>query len=188
MQGKAHQRYWPNQTTYFLTGSTFLHFPYFRSIGQKYLVLRQIGTIQKRFNLSEVVYSISINHYHMKFFLDNGLDLAKVKQIMHGGTSYIYRKQYGMWHKEMWQSQRTLVVTSEAMDQKVTGYIIGNLLKHKEVSTFHELAASPFSSYGSIARKYGDEYARRLVSSIIDVSESSEGQLDTRELNSHTLN
>jgi len=69
--------YYPNNTTYFLTGSTFLHYPYFTSDDQKYIILNQIKKIQKDFDLIASAYSISINHYHLKFFLKNGSDLAK---------------------------------------------------------------------------------------------------------------
>jgi len=38
------------------------------------------------------------------------------------------------------------------MDWKVTGYIIGNLLKHKEVGTFNELKQNKFSSFWFTAK------------------------------------
>ncbi|MFH1236660.1 MAG: hypothetical protein V1685_07080 [Parcubacteria group bacterium] len=182
MEKKTHQKYWPNSTTYFLTGSTFLHFPYFKTDGQKYLVLRQIMCIKERFQIPEIIFNISINHYHMKFFLKHGLDLARIKQYMHGGVSYLYRRKYPMKYREMWHSHRALVVVSREMDQRVTGYIIGNLLKHKEVSTFRELDRNPFSSYRDFSARYGDKYARALISSIIDVNENSEGYVDTHEM------
>jgi len=75
----------------------------------------------------------------LKFYLEKGLELAKVKQLMHGGLTFAYREKYKMKYADMWQSKKTLLIASDEMDWKTTGYIIGNLLKHKEVSTFEEL-------------------------------------------------
>lgn len=176
------KRYWPNNSTYFLTASTFLHFPYFRTFKAKQIVLKQIMKVKECFDIPEIIFSIAINHYHIKFHLRNGLILAKIKQIMHGGTSFEYRKASSPKYKEMWQSTKTVLVPSEEVDLRVTGYIIGNLLKHKEVSTFQELKRNPFSSYGKIAEKYGEKFAKGLVYEVIDVDEDAEGFVDFEEL------
>ncbi|MFH1367436.1 MAG: hypothetical protein ABIH38_05675 [Patescibacteria group bacterium] len=181
------KRYWPNNSTYFLTGSTFIHFPYFKTFEQKMLVLNQIIKVKKVFGIPEIIFSIAINHYHLKFYLKNGLDLARIKQMMHGGISYEYHKIYKPKYKEMWQSFRALIVLSEEVDSKVMGYIIGNLLKHKEVTTFLELEKNPFSSYGKIAAKYGEQRARELVYGVIDTTEDAEGKVDIGDLKSLTL-
>ena len=174
--------YWPDNSVYFLTGSTFLHYPYFKTSEQKQIVLEQIKKIKERFKISITAYSIAINHYHLKFYLENGLDLAKVKQLMHGGITFKYKKEYKMKYDEMWQSSKTLLITSDNMDWKITGYVIGNLLKHKEVSTFDELKNNSFSSYKFVAEKYGDECAQELVRRVIDVSKDIEGAVDMAEL------
>lgn len=176
--------YWPNNTIYFLTGSTFLHYPYFKESEQKQIVLNQIEKIKKflpHFS-GGLIYSIAINHYHLKFYLENGLLLAKIKQLMHGGTTFEYRKRYKMNYKYMWQNSKVIRITSEEMDWKVTGYIIGNLLKHKETNTFEELKNSPFSSYPEIVKRHGEEFARELVYTVIDATESGNGVVDIKEL------
>lgn len=190
--------YWPNNTIYFLTGSTFLHYPYFKENEQKQIVLNQIQKVKNilknnprlkpgRNNIllhfsGGLVYSIAINHYHLKFYLENGLLLAKIKQIMHGGTTFEYRKRYKMNYKYMWQNSKVIRITSEEMDWKVTGYIIGNLLKHREVNTFEELKNNHFSSYPEIVEKYGEEFARELIYSVIDVDENGNSLVDFKEL------
>ena len=174
--------HWSDNSVYFLTGSTFLHYPYFKTSEQKEIVLEQIKKIKERFKVSITAYSIAINHYHLKFYLENGLDLAKVKQLMHGGITFKYKKEYKMKYDEMWQSSKTLLITSDNMDWKITGYVIGNLLKHKEVSTFDELKNNSFSSYKFVAEKYGDECAQELVRRVIDVDENVEGEVDFKNL------
>ena len=176
--------YWPNQYTYFLTGTTFLHYPYFQSCEQKQVVLNQILKISTLLQLpqSELIYSIAINHYHLKCYIENGLMLGKIKQIIHGGTSFEYKSKYPMKYKQMWSSSRIIRITSDEMDFKITGYIIGNLLKHKEVNTFEELRETPFSSYRTILNKHDEEYLKQCVYSVIDVQENSSGILDLEEI------
>lgn len=179
---KESRRYWPDNTIYFLTGSTFLHFPYFSNTAKKRILLNQIIKVKERINVSDLVFSIAINHYHLKFHLHHGLDLAGVKQLVHGGASYEYKRRFGMKYKEMWQNSKVLQAQSEEMDWKVTGYIIGNLFKHKEVSAFGELKENSFSSYGEIVIKYGEGFARGLVCDVIDIDESAGGVVDIQQL------
>lgn len=179
---KECEPYWPDNSIYFLTESTFLHFPYFKSDDQKEIALEQIKKINKRLNIPISAYSIAQNHLHIKFYLENGLDLAKVKQLIRGGISYEYRRQFKMPYKDIWQSRKTIRVATEEIDWKITGYIIGNLLKHKEVSTFKEIKGNKFSSFWYIAEKYGEDVARDLVYQVIDIDEDSEGGIDLSKL------
>ena len=174
--------YWPNDTTYFLTGTCFLHYPYFKEDAQKQILLNQIKKVEEELHIPISAYSITINHYHIKFYLDKGIELAKVRQVIHGGTSFQYRKTNKMAHKEMWQGSKALRITDEEMDWKVTGYIIGNLLKHKEVNTFEELNENRFSSYKDTVEEFGEEMARDLVYSVIDLEEDVEKGLDLEGL------
>ncbi len=180
---KENEPFWPNNSIYFLTESTFLHFPYFKSFEQKLVVLNQIKKINKNLAIPVSAYSIAQNHLHTKFYLENGLLLQKVKQLLRGGISFEYRRRYKVPYQEMWQSRKTIVITSEEMNWKVTGYIIGNLLKHKEVSTFEELKKNKFSSYWYLAEKYGDNEMRSLVYSVIDINEDAWGGIDIEKLN-----
>lgn len=174
--------YWPDNSMYFLTGSTFLHYPYFKTSEQKQIILDQIKKIKNILKIPITAYSIAINHYHLKFYLENGIDLAKVKQLMHGGTTFEYKRKYKMKYKDLWQSKKIFVVASDEMDWRIMGYIAGNLLKHKEVSTFDELKNNSFSSYKFIAEKYGDESVQELVRKVIDIKEDIKGEADISSL------
>ncbi|NQU99425.1 MAG: hypothetical protein HQ538_01695, partial [Parcubacteria group bacterium] len=127
-------------------------------------------------------YSIAINHYHLKFYLKNGLDLAKVKQLMHGGTSFLYKKEYNLKHNDLWQSSHVLIITSEEMNIKIAAYVGGNLIKHKEVNTFQELENNQFSSYKYFKKRQGNRIAQELVRSVIDLGENKESRIDAKEL------
>lgn len=180
---KTENPVWPDNTIYFLTDATFLHFPYFKSDEQKQIVLNQIKKINEQLGIPISDYSIAINHYHLKFYLERGSDLAKIKQLLRGGISYKYKKEYEVAHKEMWQTRKIIRIISERMNWKISGYIIGNLLKHKEVSTFNELKGNQFSSYWYMAQKYGDEEMQNLVRSVIYIDEDVWGVVDMGQLN-----
>lgn len=147
------------------------------------MVLAQIKKVKQNLKIPVLAYSIAINHYHLKVYLKNGVDISKIKQLIHGGVSYKYRKNYNLKYKEIWQSSRALIISSDEMDWKTTGYTIGNLLKHKEVSTFKELEDSPFSSYYYFKKIHGDKEARQLVYKVIDVDEDREGRINFKKLN-----
>jgi len=107
--------------------------------------------------------------------------MSEVKKIMRGGVSYEYRKKFIVSYKEMWQSRKILRITSEKANIKISGYIVGNLLKHKEVSTFEELKNNKFSSYWHTVEKYGDEEAQNLVYSVINLDEDEWGEINLKQ-------
>lgn len=174
---------WPDNTYYFLTTSTFLHYPYFKTAEQKQIILNQIKQVKQSFHIPISAFSIAINHFHLKFYLEKGELMSKIKNMLHGGISREYQKAYDIQGRDLWQSTRTYYIKNEEISWKITGYIIGNLLKHHEVSTFDELKENPFSSYKYMAEKLGEETAQELIRSVININEDAEGVVDIEELN-----
>lgn len=173
---------WPDDTIYFLTDATFLHYPYFRTDEQKEIVLNQIIKLNKELEIPISAYSIAVNHYHIKFYLPKGKNLSEIKQILRGGISFNYRKQFDVRYNEMWQTRKILQVWKESVNWKITGYIAGNLLKHKEVSTFQELKENRFSSFRYLVDRIGEDAARDLVYQVIECEEDSWGVVDVSKL------
>lgn len=147
---KKERIHWPDNVCFFLTSSTFLHYPYFKTVDQKMIVLNKIRELKQVLRIPILAYSIAINHFHL--------------------------------NKEFWQSTKTLFIKDKEASWRITGYIIGNLLKHKEVSTFQELKENPFSSYKYTAEKLGNETARELVYSTIRIEEDAEGRVNIKGL------
>ena len=172
---------WPDKTIYFITSSTFLHYPYFKTDEQKQIVLNRIRDLKAKFNCSISAYSIAINHYHLKIYLEQGSNIPKIKQYLNGGISFLYKKKFKTKYNDFWQSCKVLRIEDEEIDQRVSGYIAGNLLKHKEVSTFNELLENPFSSFGFMVDKYGEDLARELVYDVINIEEDDEGVTDIKK-------
>lgn len=173
---------WSGQTEYFLTSSTFLHYPYFREDKQKQIILNKINQLKEILGVDIQAFSIAMNHFHLKFYLEKGQTMKQLKNMLHSGISREYRKQYDVKFKDFWGTSKTYFIKNEEMSWKVTGYIIGNLLKHKEVSTFKELKENPFSSYSLIVKELGEEIAQELVQSVIEINEDAKGIVDMDNL------
>jgi hypothetical protein len=104
---------WPDNAHYFLTTSTFLHYPYFRDVSQKQIVLNKIKQTKQALDISISAFSISINHFHIKFYLRMGKLMTQMKNIIHSGVSREHRKIYNVKYKEFWQSTRTFYIRDE---------------------------------------------------------------------------
>jgi len=172
---------------YFLTGSTFLHKPYFKYPEQKQILLDQISKLKREKDIQICAFSIQINHYHLVFYSRKENEVSIVKQYMHGGTSFLYRKMCKIDKKDLWGSKKTIYIKSLEMYWKIIGYVCGNLLKHKEVSTFEELKSNPFSSYEHFVRKYGDDMVREIIYRVIEIEEETEGDINVKEMNGCSL-
>lgn len=178
----SRQNIWDDCCTYFLTDSTYLHYPYFSKDKQKEIVLDRLRKAKERFGIKISSFSIAINHYHVKFYLDNGSDMLKIKQFLRGGISYEYRKCYSVPYKEMWQSRKIVPIASKEDDWRIACYISGNLLKHREVGTLKELEKNKFSSYGHMLERYGKNEMKDWIYGIIGIDEDKYGNVDIRSL------
>jgi len=68
------------------------------------------------------------------------------------------------------------------MDWKVAGYIIGNLLKHKEVGKIEDLKGNIFTSFDELVCEYGENMVRDLIYSVIDIAENNFGEIKFGDL------
>ena len=173
---------WPDNSVFFTTSSTFLHYPFFREFNQKMIVLdkiKQVGNIE---GMEVIAYSIAMNHFHLLTHVRKGLAITKMKTLLHSGISREYRKAFNVPYPDFWQNSRTLWIKDEKAYWSVLGYTAGNLLKHKEVGSFKELLESPFSSFSILSQEHGLETSREIVTAVIAVEESAEGAIDIEEI------
>jgi hypothetical protein len=159
----------------------FLHYPYFRADEQKQIVLQRVLMLTEKYRVSGVVYSIAMNHFHLRLTI-NVEDKSRIKQYLRGGISYDYKKSFPGRYSTFWQTHHEMIIENKLIDLKITGYIIGNLLKHREVGRICDLWDCPFSSYASIAKRYGREQADALIRQVINVNENSRGEIDPYQL------
>ncbi len=175
---------WPDNSFFFLTTSTFLHYPYFKESEQKQIVLNKFKQIKEVLYVPFQSFSISMNHFHIMLYLKSGKTMSQLRNILHSGISREYKKIYRVKCKNFWQTTKTFFIKDEKMYWQIIGYINGNLLKHREVSRFEDLKENPFSSYGYYAKKYGDNAMRELIRNVINIDEDNEGTLDLKQLKS----
>ena len=173
---------WPDDTHYFLTNSTYLHYPYFHTEAQKQIILNFIKKLKLEHNIPIQAFSISINHFHLMFYARLGARVSLVKNFLKGNITREYRKQYNVPYENIWGSTKVLWIKDEKMLYGVQGYINGNLLKHKEESNFQGLCENPFSSFKYYVNKYGFEYAKEMVLNSINVDESADGEMDIKKI------
>ncbi|MFA6296327.1 MAG: hypothetical protein WC663_03165 [Patescibacteria group bacterium] len=176
--------FWQDNSFYFLTTSTFLHYPYFKVPEQKQIVLNKFKQIKEILKVPFQSHSIAINHFHIMFYLKSGKTMAQLKNMLHSGISREYKKFYQIKCKNFWQTTKIFFIKDEKMYWQIIGYINGNLLKHREVSRFEDLKENPFSSYKYYAEKYGDETMQGLIRNVINLDEDNEGTLDLKQLKS----
>ncbi len=173
---------WPDNKYYFLTNSTYLHYPYFKQPDQKQIILDSIKKLQSEYSIPVQDFVIPMTHFHLMFYADKGEKVSFVKRFLKNNVSREYRKIYKVPYSEMWHSTRVFWIKDDKMFWGVRGYITGNLLKHKEVSTFQELYDNPFSSFKYTADKFGFDALRELVKSVIEVKEDSYGEVDVERM------
>jgi len=176
--------FWPANSIYFITAKISLNKKIFNSDGKKRIILNQIRKAVNVLNISIYAYSIAMNHYHVLLNIEDYNKHSKFKQVVNGGSAFIYNKLYGNENSigKMWLDSKSLIVYKQGSLDKVIGYIAGNLFKHNEVKDFIELKKTPFSSYRQLVEQYGDETAEDIVSRVINVEENDDGLIDLKEL------
>jgi len=163
--------YWEPDHYYFLTSSTFLHYPLFNSFDAKKIVLDRILQVENSL-MSCFGYSVAVNHQHSIFKPQTSEDFSKAKKIINGGSAYDYNKKFPLKIKNknyFWGDVKTLKILGEETYWKIIGYVSGNLLKHREVKSFKELYNSPFSSFRKVVDEYGMRFAQDLVLNVINL-------------------
>jgi len=176
------QNAWPDNSRYFITAATVLHYPYFSSSDKKMLVLNRLRATEKKFGIRIEHWSIAINHLHFLVHLEHGKLYPQVKQFLLGGISHDYNQSFGKKYPAMWSGAKAIVINKEEVYWRVVGYIIGNLIKHKEHSLIKELADNPFTSYASVVKEWGEEFANNLIFSVMAIEEDSSGEVDMENL------
>ena len=85
---------WSDDKYYFLTNSTYLHYPYFKQPDQKQIVLNSIKKLQSKYSIPVQDFSIAINHSHLMFYADKGKKVSFVKRFLKNNVSREYRESY----------------------------------------------------------------------------------------------
>ncbi len=153
---------------HFLTCSTFERWPYLKSGECKNILYQQILKASQKFNLNVLAYAILDDHYHLLFYLRNGLCRKKVVGQINGASSFFINKIMRR-NGRVWGNHWFRYGSSVQSVRLMAGYVAGNPLKHGLVKSFQELRNYRFSSYVAIVKRYGAESAELLVSDVINL-------------------
>lgn len=166
-------RYFLDNAYYFITVPTFQREQIFNTLEKKRILLERIQEGIMKFSLREADYSILANHYHLIGYFQEGSAIPKFLQYLNGGAAYDLHKRFGnpAANTPAWDEYHIYCVTDDVALSKIRGYVVGNPLKHGDVSNFAELSQYPFSSYAHLAARFDPETVQEWVRSVITLDD-----------------
>lgn len=154
---------------YFITVPTTEHEPIFHDLQSRGVLLEQLKRGLDRFDLEEHHFSIMADHYHLLVDVREGLVIPKLLNYVNGGTSFQLRLHRSV---AVWGGYHLYVPSTEEVLGRVTGYVVGNSMKHGDVRTFDELYNWPFSTFASLVDQIGRDQAEEMVCSTIPLEDA----------------
>ncbi|MCR4314243.1 MAG: transposase [Candidatus Uhrbacteria bacterium] len=161
-------RFFLDDVWYFITVPTTDHEPIFYDLQSRGVLLEQLIRGLDRFDLKKHHFSIMSDHYHLLIDVREGLVVPKLLNYVNGGASFQLRLNRPA---TIWGKYHLYIPPTEEVLGRVTGYVVGNPMKHGDVGTFDELYSWPFSSFALLVGQVGGEQAEEMVSSTIPLED-----------------
>jgi hypothetical protein len=164
---------------YFITVPTVQCFPFFDTVKKKSLILARLEKSKDLFQLEDIDFSIMSTHYHFVSYFRDGRIIPRVLQMVNGGSAYDLNRITDN-KKPVWDEYFIYLIDKEALLAKVRGYIVGNPVKHNEVTTLEELEKYPFSSFSTLIKRIEKEQVLSWIQSVILLDDDKfEGEIKT---------
>jgi REP element-mobilizing transposase RayT len=154
--------FYKDNNYFFVTCRTLSARNYFHEDDRRQLVLDQLLLVEKFFKIKFIAYSILLNHYHLMFYLKDGLLLKKIMQKINGGISYKMRNV----NKPIWGDYHNSNVFNKESFYKVLGYIAGNPFKHSLVTDIPGLKDYKYCNYNELVNIYGIEGMYEIIGNV----------------------
>jgi REP element-mobilizing transposase RayT len=161
-------RFFLDNVWYFITVPTHNHEPLFQDLTRRDILLGRLKDGFQRFHLPDHHYSVMSDHYHLLTSVTDGSVVPKFLRYVNGGTSFHLHLERTA---SVWGEYFVFVPTTDELLARVTGYVVGNPIKHGEVTSFQELVSWRFSSFAQLISEVGKEAAQEMVQSVIAVEE-----------------
>jgi len=110
------------------------------------------------------------NHYHILAWFKEGNIIPKLMNHINGGSSFYLKKDIET-HERLWGEYHILIPPNELVCERMRGYVIGNPLKHDEVSSLKQLFEYPYSTFKQHVSRFGRDQSEELVNSVIEMDE-----------------
>lgn len=151
-----------NHNYYFITCRTFNKESLFINDEFRQMVLDVLLNTADKLNFKFEAYSILSNHYHLLFYLDSGVDLKRIMQMINGSVSYRLN-QIRSTHGSVWDQYHNKNVIGEEAYYKVLGYILGNPFKHGLVENIQQLKDYKYCNYNKKAAELGEDTVTDII-------------------------
>jgi len=162
-------RFFIDNSLYFITIPTYKHKPLFMGERKGY-VLSRMNRACAKFDISNIDFSIMVDHYHVIANFKDASIIPKFLQYINGGSSYLLKCESDYNHK-VWGEYHVYIAFEKEVYERIRGYVIGNPLKHNEIVNMSELVKYPYSSFSRVVEVCGKDYAEEIVSSVIQLNE-----------------
>jgi len=148
---------------YFVTLKTYGGQLFFDTEEKKQIVKDRIFEYSKKLQIKIVVYAILSNHYHLILRSNFWKNATKFLQMVNGGSSYLLNKTENSEGRGVWDIRWTRPINTEAGMYYVSGYILGNPIKHGLVRGLEELYDYRFCNYQEAVQECGLEYVDDMI-------------------------
>ena len=155
-------KFYLDNNYFFVTCKTLDGKNYFIKNESRQIILNELLEIEKYFGIKFIAYSILLNHYHLLFHLDKGLEMKKIMQKINGTVSF----QLKGINKPLWEDYFNSNVLNEDSYYKVLGYIIGNPFKHGIVKSIDDLRDYKFCNYNEMEKEFGREGINEIIANV----------------------
>ncbi|MEI6510701.1 MAG: transposase [Candidatus Uhrbacteria bacterium] len=155
---------------YFITVPTDRHRPIFKDLALRELLRVRLEEAFVKFGVECPDYGIMEDHYHFLGSFGKSDVIPTMLQWINGGVSFQVKRQVDI-ASPVWGEYHVFVPMKESLLDRVRGYVIGNPLKHGDVTDLQELFDWPFSSYRYVIVREGKEYADDVISSVMSLGE-----------------
>jgi REP element-mobilizing transposase RayT len=163
-------RYFVPDSWYFITVPTSGHRAIFEPADLRNILRDRLEQAFVKFHVEYPDYAIMADHYHLLSSFGNTVDIPDFMQWVNGGVSHLARKRVDI-PLPIWDEYHVFAPMQEDLLDKVRGYVVGNPLKHGDVHDEKELRQWPYSTYGKLVVREGEEYAKDVVASVMHLEE-----------------
>jgi len=148
---------------YFVTLKTTGGLLFFDTDVKKQLVKNRILEASKKQHIRIAAYAVLSNHYHLLLRGESWDAVPKFLQLVNGGSAYLLNKMEGLEGRGVWDKRFAKPINTEVGLYNVTGYILGNPLKHGMVKDLVGLYNYEFCNYSDVVKERGLEYVDNMI-------------------------
>ncbi len=147
-----------DNTVYFITSHTCDEKFYLDTDEKKEILLNEINKNVERYQFELFSWIILDNHYHLLIKVNQGNNLGKFINMVHGSSSYRINKIDNYEKRKVWYSYWDRCIRNEKEFYTSLNYIHHNPIKHGRIDNLDHLQQYIFSSYPIYLKEKGKDW------------------------------